>query len=191
MDGAIQLHSGLMFDLIHPDPKRILLYDIAHSLARICRFTGHVDGFYSVAEHSVYVAQIIAGRLGDRHPAIAAGLLHDAEEAYVGDVASPLKRQLTNYGAIAEGVTEAIGIRFGIDFAAWKDVVHQVDMEMLAYEAEYFMRPKEHGTESYWNLPPIPDDIKQLLGKKVLGHLPKLAYFKFMESAGLYGVCEQ
>jgi len=94
----IQTHSGreFFFDGIKPDS--INLGDIAHSLALTNRFNGHTIRAYSVAEHSVRVAVEVlryarAGKLAEHQARDAAlcGLLHDAAEAYTGDIVSPLK----------------------------------------------------------------------------------------------------
>lgn len=83
--------SGRMVDLLAPSTADIRLPDIAHHLARVCRFGGAVDSYYSVASHCVYVSRGLAS--AGYSPYIqAAGLLHDAAEAYLGDVVAGLKR---------------------------------------------------------------------------------------------------
>lgn len=86
MEPYIETYSGyrVYFNDIHKDI--ISIYDIAHSLSQICRFTGHTKEFYSVAQHSVLVADAQTTL-----PEKRAGLLHDASEAYVNDLPSPLK----------------------------------------------------------------------------------------------------
>jgi hypothetical protein len=83
----ITTYSGKRFSLDEANPENIEIVDIAHSLSMICRFNGHTQEFYSVAEHCVHMAR----RLTDRKTALYA-LLHDAGEAYYGDVTTPLKR---------------------------------------------------------------------------------------------------
>jgi len=77
------------------EPKDIRMEDIRRSLAMCCRYRGHLDKFYSVAEHSVWVS-LIAEHVGDEE-AMLPGLLHDAHEAYIGDVASPQKRMIEGW----------------------------------------------------------------------------------------------
>lgn len=84
----IQTHTGRAFDFAHPRVEDVCIEDVAHALARICRFGGHTT-FYSVAQHSVLVSR----QLVSFAPVVQLeGLLHDAHEAYVGDVVEPLKR---------------------------------------------------------------------------------------------------
>lgn len=86
--------SGVRVDLLTPRPEDVILRDVAHALARICRYTGHVGAaHYSVAEHSCHVADHLAAH-GHGDVVVRAGLMHDAHEAYTGDVASPIKRAL-------------------------------------------------------------------------------------------------
>lgn len=81
----IQTFSGRAFDLARPDPFAVRIEDIAHHLALLCRYTGACRQFYSVAQHSCMVAELLPPRLQ------LAGLLHDAAEAYTGDWSSPMK----------------------------------------------------------------------------------------------------
>jgi len=87
-------------------PNEIDQADIAHALSLLCRYGGHIDRFYSVAEHCVLMSQAVPAQ-----HALAA-LLHDATEAYVVDVPRPLKRQLAGYREIEAAVWSAICLRF-------------------------------------------------------------------------------
>src|SRR5690349_6806238 len=94
---TITTHSGVQFDLLKPDPSVVHLEDIAHALSHLCRYTGHCNRFYSVAEHSVIVSLMVP----PSEPKLAMqGLLHDATEAYVNDLARPLKDLLPEYKEI-------------------------------------------------------------------------------------------
>lgn len=83
----IQTYSGKQFWPLDPRSEDLDIRDIAHSLSLQCRFNGHCSEFYSVAEHSVRVAGQLSEELA------LWGLLHDAAEAYLGDLTRPLKRQ--------------------------------------------------------------------------------------------------
>lgn len=91
-NSAIVTFSGRVIEPLNPDPAQIDLEDIAHALANQCRFTGHTKEFYSVAQHSVLVSYECA-------PEDALwGLLHDASEAYLADIARPVKK-FTDWGS--------------------------------------------------------------------------------------------
>lgn len=85
----VQTASGRPFWPLDPRIEDVRIEDIAHALAHLCRFNGHVREFYSVAQHSVLVSEYLA----HDHPDLALlGLIHDAQEAYLCDIPSPLKR---------------------------------------------------------------------------------------------------
>src|SRR6266516_3714044 len=103
--GEIILASGKWFNVFDPKPEDIDLKDIAHALANQCRFTGHVREFYSVAQHSVLVSQFCDASDAQW------GLLHDASEAYLSDIARPIKKH-PDFGPfylkVEDGLTAAI-----------------------------------------------------------------------------------
>jgi len=106
MTAITQTHSGKMIDLLNPDPYLIDINDIAHALANICRFNGHCREFYSVANHSLLVSLNVP-------PADAlAGLMHDATEAYCGDMIAPLKAAMPAYKDVEAGLWDAIAWRY-------------------------------------------------------------------------------
>jgi hypothetical protein len=104
----MQTFTGRQFYPLDPRPDEIDPADIGHALSLLCRYGGHVDRFYSVAEHCVLMSEAVAPE-----NALAA-LLHDATEAYVVDVPRPLKRQLAGYREIEAGVWSAICLRFHV-----------------------------------------------------------------------------
>lgn len=89
----IEVASGEFVSLRGPEPSTIKVDDIAHALSHICRFGGHTHVFYSVAQHSLLVHDLVE-HLGASPEVRLAALLHDAHEAYVGDLTTPLKREL-------------------------------------------------------------------------------------------------
>lgn len=112
---AYRTHSGTMLDLADPESIRFDLEDIAHNLARVCRFGGAVDEYYSVASHSVYVAREL-DREGGSLNLVRAGLLHDATEAYLGDMVSGLKRMMPEYRALEKRYAAAIERQYNVFF---------------------------------------------------------------------------
>lgn len=111
----IVVYSGRRFYPLDPRAEDIDIRDIAHALSMVCRFTGHVSRFYSVAEHSIHVAHHVEAETGDRALALC-GLLHDASEAYLCDVSRPIK-MMTEMAAYREAearVEAVIAAKFGL-----------------------------------------------------------------------------
>jgi len=93
IENWLQTRTGKLVDVQNPTPDMVDLEDIAHALSMTCRYAGHCREFYSVAEHSVLVAAL--GRRSDLSPEFNLALLmHDAAEAYIGDIISPVKSLL-------------------------------------------------------------------------------------------------
>lgn len=101
-------YTGRQFRPLYPTVKDITLLDIAHALSHTCRFGGHVKEFYSVAQHCVHVSRLVDPNL-KMH-----ALLHDAAEAYCGDVIRPLKIHLPAYKDIETSVQRCIHEAFGL-----------------------------------------------------------------------------
>jgi len=138
----IRTASGLQVWPLDPRPEDIALEDIAHALAMQCRFGGHTLTFYSVAQHSVMVSKICSDHQGWAQ----AGLLHDAAEAYLGDMLRPLKRQSLGQGYrdAEHRLLAVIFLRFGLDplwAASLPDVVTAADNWMCGREGRMLMPP--------------------------------------------------
>lgn len=123
----IQTYTGRAFHPFDPKPSEVCIEDIAHALANTCRFNGHTREFYSVAQHSVLVSSVVP-----REHALA-GLLHDAAEAYVGDIVRPIKRLFPAFAEVEATVHAAIAKHFGIS-AEIPTCVHEADNRVLMTE---------------------------------------------------------
>jgi hypothetical protein len=137
----VEAVSGRYVDLLAPDPTTIVLEDVAHALARLCRYTGHVQAeHYSVAEHAVLVADRLAATGADL-PTCLAGLHHDDTEAYLGDVARPLKQLLPTYAVLERRMHDAVFVAFGLPAAEIVDwhAVKAADNWALACEAFHLL----------------------------------------------------
>jgi hypothetical protein len=141
MSPTILTRSGINFNLVEPDGGQIEIEDIAHALSHICRFTGHTNRFYSVAEHCIRASEHVA----PEHALEA--LLHDATEAYLGDVSSPLKALLHEYRLIEFRLDCVIRERFGLPLKQ-TPAVKQADLAMLATERHHLMPV----TSDHWPL---------------------------------------
>lgn len=128
----IETVSGRKFHFLDPQPDEIDIEDIAHALAMQCRYTGHTQKFYSVAEHCVLVSELA----NPEHRLCA--LLHDASEAYLTDVASPVKRFLSNYRDMERVIMEAIAKKFGFEWPEPRDV-RAADKLALLVEARQLL----------------------------------------------------
>lgn len=154
-DGKFNAISGKQIDLLCPTPNMIRLEDIAHALSNICRFGGHSRTFYSVAQHSVLVAELAPFRLRKE------ALLHDATEAYVGDVIKPLKVLLGDvFENIENSFLKAIIKKFDLDDKKLLKV-KQCDKEALELEHEYLQ--KGNLDELARKIVEYPGNIERLL----------------------------
>lgn len=159
----LQTGSNRAFDLLKPDPAQVDFdIDIAEALARIPRYTGHVrPGPYSVAQHCVVGADIVFRDTDDRIAA-AAFLLHDAHEAYIGDIATPVAAALAiavaDAGAFADigpsvlrtalrrlkaGLDREIysAAHIGSAQGCYSDLIAEYDLRMLATERVHLLGP--------------------------------------------------
>ena len=132
----IETYTGKKFYFTDPEPDMIDIRDIAHSLSLQCRFMGHAETFYSVAEHSVAVSCIV-----DKENALVA-LLHDAAEAYLSDIPRPIKNLFPMYRALEYKISLAIFNKFNIEFLdddeTYKDI-KDADNTQLKTEAKYLL----------------------------------------------------
>lgn len=136
----MQTLTGVLFYPRDPRAADVRLEDIAHGLAMTCRFGGHTRAFYSVAEHSVRVSELVEELAGSRED-IFWGLMHDASEAYLGDIVWPLKRapELGGYRELEEKLERVICEAFGMA-PEMPAIVKHADLVMLATEKRDLMR---------------------------------------------------
>lgn len=133
INNTIKVAAGHYVDLANPNPKSIDIRSIAAALSKICRFGGHCPRFYSVAEHCVHATIMAAKESTDRN-ALLAVFLHDAAEAYVGDMVKPLKMTMPQYSDAEQRIESAIEVAFAVDFHQHKDTIKRFDRAMLKAE---------------------------------------------------------
>ncbi|WP_374074395.1 HD family phosphohydrolase [Bdellovibrio bacteriovorus] len=120
--------SGNRFNILNPDPNAVKIEDIACALARQARFNGHTRFFYSVGQHSCLGAEVSPTKEIALHM-----LFHDATEAYIGDLVSPIKALLPDFELIESRIHWAISQKFNMEYPLPK-VVKQIDRRLLATE---------------------------------------------------------
>lgn len=148
MNTIIQLFGGSGVDIINPRPRDFRIQDIAESLSKIARFTGHTRKHASVAQHSILVSYLLEGTGFEME-----GLMHDAAEAVTGDISTPMKKAIVEMvyrltgesdidpiKAITVPIDIAIAKQFGLIYprpAAVKDA----DLEAMTLERRHMMLP--------------------------------------------------
>lgn len=131
---TIKVFTGGYYDVQNPSPDDVHIEDIAHGLSNMCRFGGQIPRYYSVAEHSIHCYRKACIERQSQ-PVRLAALLHDAAEAYIGDVVKPLKVLLDPiYGPIEEANERAIATALGVDFVSTKPIWKRIDREMVIAE---------------------------------------------------------
>lgn len=174
-------------NLLDPKPEEILLRDIAWGLAHQCRYTGLCTTYYSVAEHCINVSLRVPEHLR------AQALLHDAAEAYIGDMPTPAKKLLPDYYHMEDKILQAVFDRFHLDSWEWPEI-KRADLEMLQIEANDIMHDRGEGWASLQVFPPDSPTRKESLVKRDTGYrtfdywTPLDACRQFMDYAGRYNL---
>lgn len=152
---SIMLHSGAWIDLTSPSTSNFRIEDIAHGLAHLCRYAGQCRDFYSVAEHSIFVCDMVP-----EHGLSA--LLHDAAEAFLGDITRPLKQMLPDYRRIEHEVQNAIFSRFNLPLKPDPAIKH-ADLRVLAAEQRQIMPVGTDEWAASTGIVPAPIIVRHLL----------------------------
>ena len=121
------------FHFLNPSVDEVCIEDISQALSMNCRFSGHVKMFYSVAEHSCLIFDLVLNKNGDLNEAFGA-LMHDASEAYLTDVPRPIKPHLEGYMDIESKATSVIQEAF--KFSPMSDYVKYIDTHICGIEAK-------------------------------------------------------
>lgn len=146
MSNYIQTYSGTRVHHPFNNPLEILTTDIAHSLSQQCRFTGHLHQFWSIAQHSLCVADLVP----DEHKKQA--LLHDATEAYLCDIPTPFKVLMPEYMRMEKDMWELICERYDLPVEMHPSV-KEADRILLMTERDAFNPNNRDWSEEYENTP--------------------------------------
>lgn len=152
---CVLTHSGRQLHLLAPDPAQIEIADIAHGLAYQCCFNGQARHFYSIAQHSMLVAQQVA----PQHR--LAALLHDAAAAYLGAMPQTLRQLMLEFQFIEKKFMAAIGEKFGISSFA-VPAIQRAHMVAFATERRDLLRPAGEPVTHAAEPAPIPRRIEAL-----------------------------
>lgn len=130
-------YSGIKYYLTDPHPDDVKIEDIAHALSNVCRFGGHTSVHYSVAQHSILCRRMAQQMEPENYILQLHLLLHDASEAYIGDVVRPLKVSQPDYLELERRtmivIYEALNLSFPYDYEM-KTIKH-IDNAVLLAEA--------------------------------------------------------
>lgn len=152
----IHTFTGRLVNPLDLQPEDIDIRDIAHALARQCRFSGATKDFYSVAQHSVICSRIVEAGFE------FSALMHDASEAYLQDVARPLKIHPSfgqSYRGAEKRAEKVIAGVFGTDWPMPPEV-KDADNLALVTEARDLMHGTDNWSDFYRSITPLPDVIK-------------------------------
>lgn len=146
---SVGLSNGDFFDYNTPETHDYDINTIAHSLAKICRYNGHtdLDWHYSVAEHCVHVSRLVPPEMA------LEGLLHDASEAYTGDIQKPLKEMLPEFKKIEDRIEQALAAKFDLRYPFPPEIKVA---DKMVYQAER-QQVATSVADSIWNKADVAD----------------------------------
>lgn len=134
----INTFTGIKFYPLDPDTEQISIIDIAHALSFMTRANGHLQSFYTVAQHSVNCAK--EAKVRGYSSRIQLGcLLHDGSEAYLSDITRPVKQYLYTYRRLEAVIQSTVFEKFGLSDLTQEEVdaITTIDNDLLFYEFEY------------------------------------------------------
>jgi uncharacterized protein len=133
--GIIQTLSGKQFSLFQPTPEMIDIRDIAAGLSNKGHFSGLTPSFFSIAQHCVMVCDEFSFMAPYNDPGLKLlALMHDAAEAYIGDMIKPLKVRIPQFAEIEESIMNAICAKYGMDYSS----LHLIkSTDLFIQEVEY------------------------------------------------------
>ncbi len=173
--------SGGYFHLYNKgDVQEIKLHDIAAATSRQCRFTGHLlDGIeiYSVAEHCILVSAILEA-MGCPPDVVFQGLMHDACEAYLSDIAAPFKGELGSYHECEHLIWQRIALKYNLP-TKLDPRVKVADWYALFVEARQIVTRDEKDLSTWQGYETYGEDSKQYM-LQLNAWLPSEARKQFM-----------
>jgi len=161
-----QTFTGKQFWTLDPKKEEIDIKDIAHSLAFQCRFNGHCEKFYSIAQHSILVSKIVPKKFA------LAGLLHDASETYTGNIVRPLKTFIVNFKEIELEVEKTIFEKFNVKEIDHIEIKKADNIALVTEMRDLMKEPPEK-----WN----EDGLFETCSEKIIPLNPEEAEKEFLK----------
>ena len=175
-----QTWTGKRFYILDPRVEDFCIEDVAHALSNQCRYNGHTDRFYSVAEHSIILTRyvlngLIKGGHGRLHRNDMAHLMlmHDGAEAYFSDVPKPIKNSIPNLEAAELRVEEVYAKAFG--------TLPKLPNWMKEFDRRIVMDEKRALMIANSNVPWAAYDSMEPLGVTIVGYEPKITEQMFLD----------
>ena len=145
-------YSGQALNFAFIKVENVSIEDIAHSLSFQCRFNGHTKRFYSVAEHSLVLCDLVREESGIQNlNRRMAAILHDAAECYLGDITKPAKERLFIGEAIEEQILRTVFEAFGVPFSSFDEEVKAMDSDLCIMEG-FFLIGGMYWSRAYYDL---------------------------------------
>jgi len=176
-DGKFNTYSGKILDLINPTPEMICIEDINVGLSNVCRFGGQTNQLYTVSQHSVILMLMVPAAMRKE------ALLHDASEAYLGDVHKPLKVMLgASYASIENRIQGVINQKYDLDslklekLKPFEDKLVEVEHELLQKNNDFpwinLLSDMGLSTTDVWN-----SSLAYLMFKNYAENVNRLSHF--------------
>jgi 5'-deoxynucleotidase YfbR-like HD superfamily hydrolase len=138
LNGCINTYSGKKFDLINPRPDMVDIRDIARGLAYKAHFAGQTEHYFSIAQHCLLVCDLIPDDLKKDSRFMMLALMHDAAEAYIGDMVKPLKVYLPEYCLVEDKIMSAVCLKFRLDQDRMKELKkYDIQAQQMEYDNFY------------------------------------------------------
>jgi 5'-deoxynucleotidase YfbR-like HD superfamily hydrolase len=160
-DAWIRTYTGGKLYFFHPEKSNINIEDIAHSLSLICRFNGATEKFYSVAQHSVFVADKVKENGGTKEE-IYSALMHDSSEAFISDVPSPFKKFFPGFKQAETRMEKFLANKFQFKFP-YAQIVKDYDLIALSTEMRDLMKVSD---SKLLKVKPTKENIKPKSAKE-------------------------
>lgn len=169
LDGHINTYSGKKLNLLDPSPEDINIHDIARGLSYNSHFGGQTPHFFSIAQHCLLVCYLMEEDGKDNPDLLMAALLHDASEAYLGDMVKPLKVLLPAFQNIERGMMEVIFNKY------------QIPMQLLALVKPYDQKAQEMEYLAFYKK---GDPMYHMTPEESLGRFKERYYHLFNRRIG-------